>query len=462
MFNLFPLILFVSACIISVLLFLTRSKNQTNYWYGGFILSLGLGLLAEFLDPRPMVHAAEYIRPMELLARFCSALSYRLSPYFFLLVGISVLKFAKPQLKKILYLLLLAPVIGSFIYDLFYWNKGFVLIYPDYSPDFWALVFWGIAYGITGNFLLFYAFVSEKNREEKSRALIMFLITLPSLYPLYTAFILPLKTVGRHDFTGVTNIFSLTVIVMFLVFAFKYGFLGIKLSVERNYRENSLKSITSGTAILMHSVKNEISKIDYAVETLKKLNTGQLSVEVADIILESTDHLSKMVAGIYGQVQEIILNKEDHDLLEIVDSSLESFKFLLEDKNIQIIKKYEGDFTVNCDKTHLKEAIRNIIKNSVEAMNENGIIHIHIYRQKRFVKIIIKDNGAGIRAENLPHIFEPFFSTKKTSSNLGLGLSYCYNVMVKHNGLLEIHSRKKSGACVILSLPIRKAKSQRN
>jgi signal transduction histidine kinase len=459
MSHLFPLILFLAACIITVLLWLVRSKNKTNYWYGGFIFALGLGLLAEFLDPIPNIQIAQYIKPIELLARFCSALSYRFCPYFLLLVGISVLKFTKPQYKKILYWLLLTPAFLSFIYDFLYRDKGFILVYLDYGPNFWFLALWGMAYGITGNLLLFYSFVTEKNRTEKFRVLMLFMITLPSFYPIYTAFILPLQTIGRHDFRGITNIFSLTVFLMFLVFAFKYGFLGIKLSIEKNYRENSLKLITSGTAILMHCVKNEISKIEYAGATIKKLNSGQPSSEVADIILESTDHLSKMVARIYGQVQEIRLTKEDSDIIAIIDTSLDSFKFRFDNKNMQLIKKYEGNFRVNCDKTHLKEAIGNIIKNAIEAMNQNGILHINVYRQKRFVKIVIRDNGTGILTENLPHVFEPFFSTKKTESNLGLGLSYCYNVIHKHNGLLEINSQEGTGTMVTLSLPIRSIKS---
>ena len=255
----FPLILFLSASIISALLCLVRSKNKTNFWFGGFIFALGLGLLADFLDPKPNIHIAQHITSIELLARFCSALSYRFCPYFFLLIGVSVLKFSKSQLKKILYLLLLIPVILSFIYDFLYWDKGFILIYLDYSPNFWLLALWGMAYGITGNLLLFYTFISEKNRTEKLRMLLLFIIALPSFYPLYTAFISPLITIGRHDFTGITRIFSLTLILMFLVFAFKYGFLGLGYKVKIEI-SSLMRTANSGTSSNRSCFKKRVNK----------------------------------------------------------------------------------------------------------------------------------------------------------------------------------------------------------
>jgi signal transduction histidine kinase len=203
----------------------------------------------------------------------------------------------------------------------------------------------------------------------------------------------------------------------------------------------------------MHSIKNEISKIEYAVATIKNLNSGQPTAEVADIISESMDHLSKMVGRIYGHMQEIDLAKENMDILEIIDSSLDSFKLMLENKHIQLIKHYQGRFMASVDKIHMKETIGNIIKNAIEAMNENGILNIQVYGEQRFVKIVIRDNGAGIAKENIPHLFEPFFSTKNAKSNLGLGLSYCYNVIYKHNGFIDIDSQGETGTTVIISLP---------
>ncbi|HEX9060957.1 MAG TPA: ATP-binding protein, partial [Clostridia bacterium] len=59
----------------------------------------------------------------------------------------------------------------------------------------------------------------------------------------------------------------------------------------------------------------------------------------------------------------------------------------------------------------------------------------------------------------LPYVFEPFFSTKNSNLNMGLGLSYCYNVMQKHNGMLEVISAKGTGTTVLLKFPMQQKSS---
>jgi signal transduction histidine kinase len=72
---------------------------------------------------------------------------------------------------------------------------------------------------------------------------------------------------------------------------------------------------------------------------------------------------------------------------------------------------------------------------------------------KKHLAIAVSDTGVGIAKENLPHVLDPFFSTKKTGQNFGLGLSYCYNAMQKHQGSLEIYSVPGEGTTIYLYFP---------
>lgn len=452
---LISLIIFLLATTMAVILYLARSKQNTNYWYSGFIFSMGLGLLAEFIDPKPSTVVAAHIELLTLTARFCSALSYRFSTCFFLLIGISVLDI-KPRQRKRLYLILSLPVIIGFAYDLIFWDQGFIKIYLDYAPNFWILAIWGIMCGIITNALLFYSFIIERSHHRRLHKFLLFIITFPSLFLTYQAYINPLIVKGRHDFAYITGLLTGTIFLSAIIAAFKYGFLGIRLSIERETRENSLKLITSGTLLIAHSLKNEIGKIHSAAETLESKASNAEFLAIANIIQNSTSHLQQVIERMRDRTQEIILMKEKCNICDIIDVTLDSIITILNERKITVFKQYHLNPVIDYDKVHMREVLQNILKNSIEALlgSSTGIINIKVWRQKRYVKIEIQDNGVGISTENLPHIFDPFFSTKRMDSNFGLGLTYCFNVVQKHNGHLNIASEVGHGTNVIIDLPL--------
>jgi signal transduction histidine kinase len=99
----------------------------------------------------------------------------------------------------------------------------------------------------------------------------------------------------------------------------------------------------------------------------------------------------------------------------------------------------------------LREVFNNLFRNAIEAMKPGGELTIAMSRLNKQVVFAIKDNGSGIDKEDLPHVMEPFFSTKDRKNNFGLGLPYCYNVMQRHAGTLEIFSKKGEGTTVFLN-----------
>jgi two-component system sporulation sensor kinase B len=440
----------------AIILCLVRSKQKTNFWYAGFIFSISMGFLAEFIDPIPSTVVTSNIEPFTLIARLCSALSYRFSTYFFLLIGLSVLDL-KPRQRKRLYFIFSLPIIIGFAYDLVFWDKGFIKIYLNYSPNFWIMSIWGIACGVITNALLFYTFIIAKEYHERVLKFLLFIITLPSLYLTYQAYVNPLIVEGRHDFAYITGLVTCTIFLSAVIAAFKYGFLGIRLSIERETRENSLKLITSGTMLIAHSLKNEIGKIHYAAETLEKMTSDANYLEIANVIQNSTCHLQQVIERMRDRTQEIILKKEKCNICDIIDSTLDSIKTILDERKIEIFKQYNVHLVIDCDKVHMHEVLQNILKNAIEALpgSGTGIINIKVWSQKRVIKIEIHDNGVGISAENLPHIFDPFFSTKRTESNFGLGLTYCYSVIQKHNGRLNMVSEAGQGTSVVIDLPLK-------
>ena len=95
--------------------------------------------------------------------------------------------------------------------------------------------------------------------------------------------------------------------------------------------------------------------------------------------------------------------------------------------------------------------------NASEAVLENGIIQIKTSNQDEdHIKLEISDNGLGIAPEDIPHIFEPFFSTKEKASGIGLGLAIVHGIVQNHNGKIEVDSELGRGTTLSITLPVAK------
>jgi len=102
----------------------------------------------------------------------------------------------------------------------------------------------------------------------------------------------------------------------------------------------------------------------------------------------------------------------------------------------------------------LEEVFLNIILNAMDAMPEGGEIKIITQQNKDRVQVRIIDNGPGISFEDLPHVLDPFFTTKEVGKGTGLGLSICFGIMEMHGGTIKLSSPKEGGTIAELDFPI--------
>ncbi len=123
--------------------------------------------------------------------------------------------------------------------------------------------------------------------------------------------------------------------------------------------------------------------------------------------------------------------------------------------------------SVNIDQGQMGQAFYNVVINALEAMGGKGSIKVYCenvtirdkdaltLKDGKYVKISIKDLGAGIPEENLPKIFDPYFSTKQMGAEkgMGLGLSICHSIVEKHDGLITVESELGVGTTLFIYLP---------
>jgi len=111
---------------------------------------------------------------------------------------------------------------------------------------------------------------------------------------------------------------------------------------------------------------------------------------------------------------------------------------------------------VYCDGDLMKQALLNLVLNSVEAMPNGGlmVMSVDLSWEAKHLIIRIQDTGPGTPKKVQSNIFEPFFTTKKDGKGTGLGLSIVYGIMLQHDGTIGVESAEGDGTTFVVTLPI--------
>ncbi len=246
--------------------------------------------------------------------------------------------------------------------------------------------------------------------------------------------------------------------LILLLFGCKRGLLGVWLRNEEHNLEHSKCTLSLGTSIMLHSIKNELQKLLYLSERIKHNlsdNEQDEALQNVDKIFEISENIEAVFSKICSKSETIELNEGAYSIVHLIRKSLQSIKPILETKKIQINEQYLIDADIQGDQNHLLEVFQNLFMNAIDAIEPNkGVLRIKTYQAKGNLYVEIIDNGKGIEPASLTKVFEPFYSTKKGISNYGLGLSYCQRVLQKHDGSVTIaKSEVGKGTTMLVHFP---------
>lgn len=447
-------IVLLAVWILGGVIWFTDGKRTSTKWASATAFVGGMGFFAGVIDEVWIPHLIQIQSYSPALEQFLDPLGNISSficqvglPYCYLMFAVYSWPHRPSLWKKRAAFTALTPLLMT-------WYITPIL--PELQFHYRWMVLWVVPYILYGSYLLIKLFLRERDPiMKRSHFITIVLCVVPLLIVMVTIYIL--RTMNLYDVWKYNIWIIAAQFILFLVFSLKYGVLGVKIRVERHRLDTTLRALTSGADILNHSIKNEVGKIQlfaHRLESYAEASKKEALQKDVQVILHSTDHLLHMVQRIQSRMKDIILQEEPCEVLDIVFRALEEVNPLLLSKDIRVVKPENNQLRMMCDAVHLHEVLTNLLINAIEALQENGVITIDFYRSKKYLVFSIEDNGSGISKENLPYILDPFFSTKKNSStNFGLGLSYCYNVMRKHGGLLEVHSEKDQGTTVFLYFP---------
>jgi signal transduction histidine kinase len=237
----------------------------------------------------------------------------------------------------------------------------------------------------------------------------------------------------------------------------------LKNNTDELVKKEKLAALGKMAAVLAHEIKTPLTSIkmnaDIVAETFEpgahQPQAEGLSEQVKEnfeIMKTEINRLNNLVKDVLQFSRQMELNFSDVDLKDLIDNVHNQLSRKLNDKKIIFVNKIEN-VHLKADKDKLRQVFINLIDNSIEAVDQNGIIEIFSRKNddKNSISIYVKDNGSSINPEF--NIFEPFFTTK--ASGTGLGLSISQKIIEQHTGLLNLAVSKKGETVFEINLPLK-------
>ncbi len=194
------------------------------------------------------------------------------------------------------------------------------------------------------------------------------------------------------------------------------------------------------SASIAHEFKNSLAVIKGFVTILKKRSDKEDIVkDVAIDIDEEINYFYGILTDYLSYSREIIINKNSFSVIELINEIKKNL--FSKEKELIKISATLKKITLNADRDKIKQVLINLIKNGLEASETGVEISFVSDEKKQIIEVI--DNGEGITADLKKKIFNPFFTTKEHGTGLGLAISY--NIIIAHNGKLEVLDNTPKG-----------------
>lgn len=213
------------------------------------------------------------------------------------------------------------------------------------------------------------------------------------------------------------------------------------------------KEIKESLFQLNHEIKNPLAVVNGYLQMIDRTKDEKKKNQYLKIIKQEIKRAITIINDFtnLGKIKK--LNNEPIDLSIIIEEIIEMLEPILKSINSQIHYENLDEIYVMGDFDRLKQVFLNLIKNSIEAKDKDFlIIDIKIEKLKKEFNIIIKDNGKGMTEEELNHMMDTFYTTKKRGT--GLGTTYVKRIIKMHQGKIKFKSKEKEGTTVIVTLPI--------
>ena len=231
-------------------------------------------------------------------------------------------------------------------------------------------------------------------------------------------------------------------------------------TAEKTIESERLNALTLLAAGVAHELGNPLNSLNIHLQLMER-QAGKIKSKAReelqhsiDICRDEINRLDSIVSQFLRAIRPSRPQLRPENINTIVEETVRFFSAEIEARDIVVETELHSDLPLlQLDRDQMKQVFYNVIKNSFEAMKRRGILRIGTDRDESHVRISFIDNGGGMSAEALSHVFEPYYTTKATGT--GLGLLIVRRIVREHGGELAIESTEGKGLTLTIRLPLR-------
>jgi len=222
---------------------------------------------------------------------------------------------------------------------------------------------------------------------------------------------------------------------------------------EEMLRLDRLASLGKLSAGIAHEVRNPLTGISLLLDDLH--DRAALAADDLSMIkkaLSEIERVERLISALLNYSSPVRADFRTGDLNMITNDTVLLMRRQCERQNVVIHLHANEIPRFRFDPEKIKQALLNIIKNALEAMPNGGIIEVVTSADHEHAILAVSDNGPGILEDDLPLIFEPFFTRK--GAGTGLGLSITQRIVEEHCGIISVQRAEEAGTVFVLKLPL--------
>ena len=229
-----------------------------------------------------------------------------------------------------------------------------------------------------------------------------------------------------------------------------------RMKAEAAARQSErLAAIGQMAAGIGHEINNPLMNINSLAKLIEQDIPEKETQTRSDLqaLRKEVKRCARIVQGILNFAREAEPQYVEFDIVKLLGDTVLLFERRGQQLGVSFSLDRKSPLFVHGDPNQLQQVFVNILLNALHAVRQNGKVAIHVIEQQEHVVVRVLDDGVGIREQDLPQIFNPFFSTKDEGEGTGLGLSVSYGIVKKHQGNIQVSNRPEGGVKVEVVLP---------
>jgi len=244
----------------------------------------------------------------------------------------------------------------------------------------------------------------------------------------------------------------------------KIGYMGIDIDMTKQIKmqehiaqSERLATIGQMAAKIAHEIRNPLSSISLNAELLEdELYSNQLNKEETKVLLGSimseVDRLANLTNE-YLQFSRLPrLQNGEHDICKLIQNLISFIGTEIKTNKIELnVQLPDMPLFLNIDKDQIHRVLLNLLRNSIEVLQNGGLISLSVIEENSHVEIVLGDTGTGIPKQEIEKVFRPFYTTKNLGTGLGLPISK--QIIEEHGGTIQYLDDEKIGANFLITLP---------